>query len=498
MSALLALTNMSKVFSGVAALENVSMTIERGEICCLVGENGSGKSTLIKIIGGVYEATSGSLEIDGVTVKSYQPIDAVRAGIHIIHQDFALFDNLSVHENIAFPSEVIDRGLAVFSSSRSRSIARAALDRMGVSIDLNAAAGELSMVDRQLVAIASALVKDARLIIMDEPTTALSHREVKTLLSIIRGLKDNGVSTLFVSHKLDEILEISDHTVVLRNGHLVADRPSGELDRASLVLAMTGREVTFGEHVAETLGEDAEVLLELDELTRNGSYHSVSFTVRRGEVLGITGLLGSGRDTLALSLFGLLDPDHGRVLVGGKEVRLNSPGSAMAQGIGYLPEDRLVEGLFLEDSVQDNIVVRTVQALSNRLGLVRPRTLRTAAADWVGRLRIKTGTVKQPVNTLSGGNQQRTVLARWLSGKPRLLVLNGPTVGVDIGSKAEILDLIRDLAASGIGLVVISDDIPELLDVCHRVLVMRNGVVFQDLNRSEITEAKLNEMLVAA
>ena len=494
---LLRLTGVSKAFAGVVALDNVTLQIENGEICCLVGENGSGKSTLIKIIAGVHEPSFGQIEIDGAVVGTYRPIGAVRAGIQVIHQDFALFDNLTVYENISFGSEVVNKGLSFFSSKRAKSIAKKALARMRVSIDLDALAGELPMVDRQLVAIAAALVKDARLIIMDEPTTALSRREVTTLLSIIRGLKDDGVSTLFVSHKLDEIIEISDHTIVLRNGKKVADQPSSEFERASLVTAVTGREVTFGEHVADPIDQDRPILLELDGLGRAGCFSSVSLRLRAGEVLGITGLLGSGRDTLALSLFGLLPPDEGSILVDGSPVELTSPKAAMARGIGYVPEDRLTEGLFLEDSIQDNIVVRTASSLANRLGFLRPRTLSSTAQSWVERLHIKTKTVEQAANTLSGGNQQRLVLARWLSGKPRILILNGPTVGVDVGSKAEILGLVRELAAERIGIVVVSDDIPELLDVCHRVLLMKDGLVIQDLDRSTITESKLNELLAA-
>lgn len=494
---LLKLKNISRDFAGVQALNDVTLSIDRGEICCLVGENGSGKSTLIKTLAGVIAPSSGEIVVDGVVRESFKPSDAIGLGFQVIYQDFSLFPHLTVAENIVFGSRVAGR-TRWFSRSAARGEARLVLERMRVDIDIDANVGELPMVDRQLIAIASALAKDARLIVMDEPTTALSQREVQVLLDIIRGLKKDGVSTLFVSHKLDEVAAISDHTVVIRNGVKVADSPASEFDRRSLVTAMTGREIEFGAQAFAPVASDSPIVLSVRGGTRPGCFTDVNLDLKAGEVLGITGLLGSGRDTLALALFGLLSMTSGDILLDGKTVRLDSPRTAMRNGIGYVPEDRLTEGLFLDHSIGANIIVRTIDSLRTRLGLLDIRKTNDLARRWVSELRIKTPDVSRPVSTLSGGNQQRVVLAKWLSASPKILILNGPTVGVDIGSKSEILELLRELAGQGMGIIVISDDIPELLEVCHRILVMRDGRIANEFDRAEIDEQRLGELLVAA
>jgi simple sugar transport system ATP-binding protein len=494
---IVSMTGIGKDFAGVTALHDIDLSIAAGEICCLVGENGSGKSTLIKILAGVHAPSSGEFVIAGEKRDSYRPSDALREGIQVIFQDFSLFPNLSVAENIAFASEISGR-VGRFSRSRAAAVASTVLDRMNITLDLDARAGDLPMVDRQLVAIAAALVTDARLIVMDEPTTALSQREVQALLAVVKGLKAEGISTLFVSHKLDEVAEISDHTVVLRNGTKVADAAADAFDRAALVTAMTGRAIEYGHNIAVPVSDDVPVLLELDGISRPGCFDDVSLTLRPGEIVGITGLLGSGRDTLALSLFGMLPPTSGTISIGGAPVTLNSVQDAIAHGIGFVPEDRLTEGLFLDHSIKENIIVRTIGSIRNRFGLLDVRRALALAHEWVANLTIKTPTVTQAVSTLSGGNQQRVVLAKWLSAHPRILVLNGPTVGVDIGSKTQILDLLRELAGNGMGIIVISDDIPELLDVCHRILLMRGGTVTDTFDRADITEQSLNTLLVAS
>jgi simple sugar transport system ATP-binding protein len=354
------------------------------------------------------------------------------------------------------------------------------------------------MVDRQLVAIASALASDARLIIMDEPTTALSQREVAALLDVVKALKADGVSTLFVSHKLDEVAEISDRTVVLRNGEKTADRPAAEFDREALVAAMTGRTVEYGTLSVGPVAADAPIVLDVASLARAGSFDGVDLTIRAGEVLGITGLLGSGRNDLALSLFGLLPADTGTVTVDGRVVQLRTVQDALDAGIGLVPEDRLTEGLFLDHSIGDNIVIRTIDKQTGALGFTSPTKMKDAAWRWVDELSVKTPTISQPVSTLSGGNQQRVVLAKWLSAEPRVLILCGPTVGVDIGSKRQILDLLGTLAATGMAIIVISDDVPELLDVCHSIALMSEGRIERRFDRAAITEAELNTLLMSA
>jgi simple sugar transport system ATP-binding protein len=494
---LLTLKNISREFSGVQALNDVSLSIRAGEVCCLVGENGSGKSTLIKILAGVQPPSSGTILVDGVSRDSYKPSDAIGLGFQVIYQDFSLFPHLTVAENIVFGSQVVG-GVRWFHRGRARKEARKVLERMRVAIDVDAYVHDLPMVDRQLVAIAGALAKDARLIVMDEPTTALSQREVRVLLDIILGLKEQGVSTLFVSHKLDEVAAISDHTIVIRNGVKVADSPAAEFDRRSLVSAMTGREIEFGAEAVIPLDPASPTLMSLRGGTRPGCFTDVNLELRAGEILGVTGLLGSGRDTLALALFGLLSMTDGTLVIDGKTVRLDSPRTAMRNGIGFVPEDRLTEGLFLDHSIGANIIIRTIDSLRNKAGLLDTRKANETANRWVEDLRIKTPDIARAVSTLSGGNQQRVVLAKWLSAAPKILILNGPTVGVDVGSKSEILQLLRELAGQGMGIIVISDDIPELLEVCHRIAVMRDGRVANEFLRAEIDEQRLGELLVAA
>ncbi|KAB7788115.1 sugar ABC transporter ATP-binding protein [Bifidobacterium cebidarum] len=491
---LVSLCNIRKEFAGVVALDDVSVTINKGQVCCLAGENGSGKSTLIKVLSGMYRPEHGTIEVDGHVYESFTPADAIRSGFQFIYQDFSLLPNLSVAENIAF-GELVASGGFLYSVQRARTIAQRALSRINFHVDVDAPAGELTLAERQLVAIAAALAKDARLIVMDEATTALSRKEVEQLLAIIEDLRSQGVSTLFVSHKLDEVVSISDHTIVLRNGTKVADRPAEGMNRAELINAMTGKDVAMN-HVSEPISADAPIALEVSHVSRPHCFSDVSFQLHEGEILGVTGLLGSGRDTLALALFGLLPITEGTISIYGERVSIRNPRDAMKHGIGYVPADRLTEGLFLDHSIASNVAIRTIKQIRNAIGLVTRGAIVRTGQDWVDRLHIKTPNVANPVSGLSGGNQQRVVLAKWLSGKPRILILNGPTVGVDIKSKSEILDQLREFAADGMAVIVISDDIPELLDVSNRIMLMRSGSIAAIRERKDITESNLNELLV--
>jgi simple sugar transport system ATP-binding protein len=332
---------------------------------------------------------------------------------------------------------------------------------------------------------------------MDEPTTALTRTEIKTLFGVIESLKKDDISILFVSHKLDEVLEVADRTIILRNGQKVMDREAAGLDRAEIVRSMTGRgvEVELAEFGAPPAS--APVLLRVESLSCARNFSDISFELRAGEVLGITGLLGSGRTGLALSLFGLLPADSGRVMIDGRRVKLDSIQDAMQNRIGYVPEDRLNEGLFLTQTIGKNIIVRIVDSLQAKTHLLDEKAIRARIGEWMTRLEIRTPSSELPASSLSGGNQQRVVLARWLASDPRILILNGPTVGVDVGSKAEIHGIIRDLARRGVGLLVISDDVPELLQVCHRILLMKKGMIAEEFRRQDITESGLNLMLVS-
>jgi simple sugar transport system ATP-binding protein len=493
----LSLNHITKRFAGVTALRDVSLSLPAGQITCLVGENGSGKSTLIKVIAGVYAPDGGEVVLNGRSLAQVHPLDAIREGIQVIYQDFSLFPNLSVAENLAL-NEQVAQNRQLINWRDVRRTAATALARIDVRLDLDARVGHLPVVDRQLIAIAKALLQNARLIIMDEPTTSLSQKEIRSLFAVIRATKQQGIGTLFVSHKLDEVLEISDRTIVMRNGEKVADEPAGALGRTRLIQLMTGRELDLDTSSGSEGLASAPVVLEAKRLASKHHFEDVSFDLRAGEILGITGLLGSGRTNLALSLFGILPADGGALYIGGKEVAIKSVQDALDCGIGYVPEDRLKEGLFLRQPIRHNMIVRIIDQLV-RLPAVLDQAAATRVVDeWIDRMRIRTSSADLPVSSLSGGNQQRVVLAKWLASAPKVLILNGPTVGVDIGSKLEIHDIVRSLARQGMGLIVISDDIPELVHLCHRILLMKKGRIVAEFERERISENELNAMLVTA
>lgn len=482
-----------KRYGGVIALDGVDFNVMPGEAVCLAGENGSGKSTLIKILAGVEAATSGNIRLNGTEHRQLDPRQAASAGVMVIYQDFSLFPNLSVAENIGFANE-LGEGQRLVNKRRVRELAREALERIKVHIPLNARVESLSVAHKQLVAICRALAADAKLIIMDEPTTALTEREVGSLLSIIRRLKDNGVAVLFVSHKLAEVLEVCEKVFVLRNGSVVAEGPASEFDAASLTRHMTGRDVPQAPPGATT--ERSQILLEVEQIYKPGTFSDISFDLAAGEILGISGLLGSGRTSLAKALFGLVTPESGRVVVEGSAIALGDPVAATRAGIGYVPEDRLTEGLFLTQSIVRNVAVGRLDAHEKR-GFLNLSGLTREAADWLQRLKVKAPEINAEVKSLSGGNQQRVALARWLSRAPRILILNGPSVGVDVGSKADIHDIMRELAHSGLGIIVISDDLPELLAVSHRILVMKSGRISEELAGNSIDETELGHRLAS-
>lgn len=490
---LITLDGVSKAYAGIAALDDVGFTIGAGEAVCLAGENGSGKSTLIKIVAGVEQPDAGRISIGGQVCGTLSPRVSAAAGVMVIFQDFSLFPNLSVAENIAFSTE-LGHKRRLFNKARVRDIAVRTLDRIGVKIDIDAAVESLSVAHKQLVAICRALASDARLIIMDEPTTALTEREVQALLEIIRRLKADGVAVLFVSHKLAEVLEVCEKVVVLRNGRKVAEGAATEFDAASLTRHMTGRDVA--DCPPDPVHADASVLMQVRGLGKKGVFEDVSFDLRAGEVLGISGLLGSGRTALAKALFGLVTPEVGQLRVDDRTVPPGNPLASATAGIGYVPEDRLTEGLFLTQSIARNVAIGRLEA-HGRGGILDLSALWEEARNWLRRLDVKVPRIEASVRSLSGGNQQRVVLARWLARSPRILVLNGPTVGVDVGSKADIHGLIRELSAQGLGVIVISDDLPELLATCHRILVMKEGRITDEILGSDTTEIDLAHRLAS-
>lgn len=470
---LLALDNVSKCFGGVHALRRVRFDVMPGEVLCLAGENGCGKSTLIKIVSGVHAPEPGArICFDGRRLDRLDPAVARALGIQVIWQDLALFPELTVAENIAFEYNLGARPRLV-DDGRTAAAATRILERLGVPLALDAPVRALSIAQRQTVAIARALVADARLVFMDEPTASLSHVETRALLAIVRRLSDDGIAVVFVSHRLAEVLDVCTRVTVMRDGALVGSFPTAGMTQARLAELMTGHRLD--DAVRATDRADAPVVLEVDGLSRHGEYDDVSFALRRGEILGMTGRLGAGRTALALSLFGMTRPTAGAIRLDGRPLALASNRDAIRAGIAYVSEDRLQLGLVQAQSIGDNTVLAVLTRLLGAAGLISPRRRATLVDDWIGRLAVRIGCVDDPVSTLSGGNQQRIVLAKWLATGPKVLILDAPTVGVDVGARAGIFAIVRELAADGMAILLISDEIPEVYFNADRILHMRDG-----------------------
>lgn len=485
--------SINKAFAGVRAVQDVSFAIKKGEIRALIGENGSGKSTMIKMIAGVYVPDSGTITLKGEVYSRLTTIDAIRSGVQVIYQDFSLFPNLSVAENLAI-NDLLQQKKAFVNWSDVRSTAQIALDKIGVRIDLDELVGNLSVSDRQLIAIARALLQDAEFIIMDEPTTTLTQNEVEILFEVVRRLAEGGISILFVSHKLSEVEDIADTIMVFRNGRKVADGPASDFDAKSMAVHMTGREIVDSGYQFE--GDmQATPLLSLKSLTRAGSFREVTLDIRKGEIIGITGLLGSGRTELAMALFGVAPATAGEIWIEGNQVQIKNINDALKYNIAYVPEDRLTQGLFLERSISDNVIATILDRIATPFGFLSSKVIDKTANKWIEELSVKTPSAAVPARNLSGGNQQRVVIAKWLASDPKLLILNGPTVGVDIGSKQEIHQAIKDLAREGMSIIVISDDIPELFNTCNRIHLMKEGRIAETFDTVNITEEQLNARL---
>lgn len=492
MPTFLDLRGISKRFGGVRALSEIDMDISAGEVHCLAGENGSGKSTLIKIISGVQRPEpGGKITINGQLVDHLTPAESIRRGIQVIYQDLSLFPNLSVAENIAIEGH---HGLHLLNWKATREIARAAMEHIGVSIDPDALVSELPIAQRQLVAICRAIANEARLVIMDEPTASLTRKEVDALLALTLELRRRNVAVLFVSHRLDEVLEIAERVTVLRNGEKCGTFEAKGMTNRKLVELMTGKSF---EYRPLDNAPPTEPLLEVRNLSRAGEYSDVSFSVGKGEILGLTGRLGSGRTELALSLFCMTHPDAGEIIMDGKALRMSSNRDAIKNGIAYVSEDRLSLGLVMEQSVAANTVITVLRDLAGKFGFVDQRRRDETVQNWISNLSVKVSDPTNPVGSLSGGNQQRIVLAKWLATKPRLLILDSPTVGVDIGAKDGIYAIVRRLAEEGMGVILITDEIPEAYYHCHRVLVMRGGRISGDYRPAQMTEAALQDTVDA-
>lgn len=492
---LIKLTGISKNFAGVKALENVDIIIHEGETRCLAGENGGGKSTLIKIMSGFYTPDKGSIEINGKKFSRLTPRQAIQEGIQIIYQDFAVFPNLSVAENIAITSEYNEgRKLVHWKSIREK--AKKTMSLIGIDIDPDALLEELSVADRQLVAICRALLQEAKLLIMDEPTTALTKKEVNSLFRLVRELQVRGIAILFVSHKLEEVFEIAEELTILRNGKKVIEGSMKDFDSDKFIYYMTGRKIeqtAFGK--PEKTGRR---LLKAEKIGIKSVFKNVSFDLYEGEIIGITGLLGSGRSELAKAIFGLEKLTEGNLYVGEEKVKLGSVPDAISRGIAYVPEDRLTEGLFMPHSITKNIISASIDHMLDRLGFVNQKHITKKVDEWIEELKVVTPSQTLPVQSLSGGNQQKVVLAKWLAMNPRILVLNCPTVGVDIGAKTDIHLYTRQLAKRGLGIIIISDDISEVLNNCSRIFIMKKGYIVGEYDVNELDGETLSSKLSEA
>ncbi|CAI2470160.1 Ribose import ATP-binding protein RbsA [Serratia ficaria] len=492
---LITLQRLSMTFGGQRALNDIDLTLMPGEVHCLAGTNGCGKSTLIKAIAGVYQPDDGSrITIGAQTFSRLSPEQARGFGIQVIYQDLSLFPNLTVAENIAFEHNL--RGLlGWYRPGRLRKTAERLLNELNFNLDLDIRVAELPIAQRQQVAICRALVADARLVFMDEPTASLTRTEVNQLLRTVNYLKEKGICVVFVSHRLDEVLEISDRVTVIRDGNKIGTWPAAEITGAQLAELMTGLKLDY-QLKAPSLNPD-RVMLEVDRLSRGGQYRDVSFRLHQGEVLGLCGLLGSGRTELALSLFGMTRPDSGKVYLDSKPVRFRSHEDAIKSGIGYVSEDRLTLGLVLQQSVADNAVLTILDQLRGRFRLIDEYRKNRIVAEWIDKLGVRVADPAQAISTLSGGNQQKIVLAKWVLTQPRILILDSPTVGVDVGAKASIYRLIHLLAQEGIAILLISDEVPEVYYNCDRVLHFSGGGVVGEYLPGQVSQQQLAEAVNA-
>jgi len=488
---LLEADSISKSFAGVHALRGVTFALAAGEVHALVGENGAGKSTLIKIITGAEIPDAGTLTVAGHAVARMDPALSRSLGIRAIYQQPSLFPHLAVAENVALALESGPAWRRVDWPARRRTAA-ALLERIGAPLDPDRLVERLSMPEQQIVEIAKAIGANARILIMDEPTASLSDREVAHLFAIIARLRAEGTGIVYISHRLEEVFTVADRITVLRDGEVVATSRRADVDRAGLIRQMVGRELAAVFPKREV--PIGPVALDVRRLrSRDAGLRDVSLTVRRGEIVGLAGLVGSGRTELAETIFGLRPIDGGEIFVDGVRARIASPADAIALGIGYVPEDRRQHGVILDMSIAENASLANLASVSAR-GIIDTEAERRAAEQYVNQLRIKTASVSSDVGSLSGGNQQKVALARWLATNPSVLVLDEPTQGVDVGSKAEIHGIMQTLAERGVAILMISSELPEILGMSDRIAVMHGGAIAGILPRAEATPQKILAM----
>jgi ABC-type sugar transport system ATPase subunit len=482
----LRMRGISKTFPGVKALSDVSLCAEYGRVHAIVGENGAGKSTLMKILSGAYLPSAGTTEVDGAEVRMRRPADAQKLGIRMVHQELNLVPDLSVAENVYLGRMPRRRGF-VDRATMLRDT-KAILEELGAAIDPEVRLGDLSISQQQLVEIAKAYSAGPRIIVLDEPTSSLSEHETAALFRILRTMKAAGIAIIYISHRLKEVLEIADDVTVLRDGCLIDTRPAAGLTAAEMIRLMVGREVT--NVFPKTPSQIGAPVLKLVGLGDGRDFHDISFEVRAGEILGLTGLVGAGRTELARAIFGLAPASEGRIEINGTAAAITSPAAAVKAGIAYVPEDRKDSGIIPSMSVRENISLPVLRRLS-RLGRVSMSADRRLAARYTRDFAIAPPDPERRIEQLSGGNQQKAVIARWLSTGPSVLILDEPTRGVDVGAKAEIHRIIGELVAGGMAVVMISSELPEVLGVCDRVVVMRDGRASPPVARDRLSEERI-------
>lgn len=487
MSALLRLEGICKQYPGVRALDDVTVELRSGEVHCIVGENGAGKSTLIKILSGAIQKDGGQILIDGARATIDSPMDALRQGIAIIYQDFKLVPELSVGENIFLGKEPIHKTMPFIDYGSMHRNARAQLLQLGEEIDTTLAVSTLSAAQQQIVEIAKALSQRVRILAFDEPSAALTERELLKLFAIIRRLTSEGVGIMYISHRLDEIFEIGDRVTVLRDGRVINTSPIDMVNKKSLIQLMVGRKLEDEfPNVALTRGEE---ILRVENISA-GILRNIHFSLHRGEILGFAGLVGAGRTEIARIIFGADVKEKGSIFLDGKEIRPRSPREAIDVGIGLLTENRNRLGLITDMKVAENISLSSLDGLLKGPFLDKVKEVQNARR-FVEQLHIKTPDVDEPVENLSGGNRQKVILARWLATKSKVLIFDEPTAGIDVGAKYEIYLLMKKLAQDGVGVIMISSELPELLGLCDRIIVMHDGRITGELDRDEATQEKI-------
>jgi ribose transport system ATP-binding protein len=482
---------VTKSFPGTKALSEVDFVVRQGEIHALVGENGAGKSTLVKVLSGFYPDYTGQVRIDGREVQLASPRLAADLGISLVQQELSLVPEMSVSENIFLGQQPRARLAGFIDFKEMDRRARRLLESLGVELPVRTRVVRLSAAQRQLVEIAKGVAQEPRLLILDEPTSSLSRKETEQLFSLVRSIRDRGAAVVYISHKLDEVFAIADCATVLRDGERMATRPMSEWDEDALVRAMVGRDLSrMFPKSAAPLGDE---VLRVESLSRSGRFHDVTFSLRAGEVLGVAGLIGAGRSEVAEAIFGLAPADRGTILVEGDAVRIKSPVEAIHRGVGLIPEDRRLRGLVEILSVSQNVSLPSLRRLCTGQW-VRLARERAAVEAITGSVGVRAPRLDAEARTLSGGNQQKAVIAKWLLRAPKILILDEPTRGIDVGAKAEIYALIDRLASEGVAILMISSELPEILGMSDRIIVMRDGRIVAEFSRAEATE----ELIVAA